>query len=347
MTTIAFRVDADAEVGLGHAMRCLALAMALVARGVQAVFLSCTLPERLVPRLRQCGVTLIMLRTAETQRDDAAQVGQALAALSAAWICVDHYGLGEEWERLVADGGVRVAAIDDYGQRRHACALLIDHNVGVHDGVYEGLLPTASTRLFGPRFALLRPEFAARSELRRRTSLRRLQISFGGADPSGETSKALAAVIAAGLQHVEVDVVVGAANPRVQEVRAAAARLPSATVHVDVERMDELLHAADVVLGAAGVSVLERCALGVPSLLVVVADNQRQIAAAAAGLGVAVLLGNSAEVSAADIARVLCQLASDPETIARMSSAAAAVCDGAGAGRVADAMLASCGEEER
>ncbi len=356
MTTVAFRVDAGDRIGLGHAMRCLALADALRARGARTVFAAAALPEKTAASLRACGHAVVSLaRPAQIQRGepgdeldaagqraDALATREGLAALGPLdWVVVDHYRLGLDWERAAAGFAQRVAVIDDIAQRAHDCDLLIDHNVTAAWARYDGLLPARALRLLGPRFALLRARFARAKDvpLRPRAAVSRLLVAFGGADPTGETEKVLSALTAPALASLSVDVAVGAANPRLAAICSRAAARGGARVHVDAERIDELIDAADLAIGAAGVSALERCARGLPTVLIAVAGNQVPIAQALAHRGAAVYLGRAGEVDAERVARAIAGLAALPELVRTMAEKAADTCDGHGARRVAVRML--------
>ncbi|MCX8003939.1 MAG: UDP-2,4-diacetamido-2,4,6-trideoxy-beta-L-altropyranose hydrolase [Burkholderiaceae bacterium] len=355
MTTVAFRVDASERIGLGHAMRCLALADALAKKGARTAFVVAALPEPVVAALRARGHDVLWLQgpmvagrgdpgaefDLDAQRNDALATQRVLEPLAPLdWLVVDHYRLGVAWERAAAGFARRVAAIDDHAQRRHDCDLLVDQNVAAAWAQYDGLLPARALRLLGPRFALLRNEFARAEAPRLREEVRTVLIAFGGADPTCETEKALRAVAAAALSNLAVDVVVGAANPKLEAIRMLAGRIGSARVHVDTGRMHELIARADLAIGAAGVSALERCALGLPSLLIAVADNQRPVASALCDRGAAIFLGTPAEVDETRIAQALGGLASMPHLVRRLSACAAETCDGHGARRVASRMLA-------
>lgn len=356
MTTVAFRVDAGAHTGLGHAMRCLALADALRARGARTVFAAATLPEPTAMTLRARGHAVLPIASpllaqrdepggeidAAGQRADAAATREALAAFAPLdWIVVDHYRLGVDWERAAAGFAQRVAVIDDNGQRAHDCELLIDQNVPAAWAQYDGLLPARALRLLGPRFALLRPEFARAKDAppRPRAAVSRLLVAFGGADPTAETDKALRALALVPGAPPEVDVVVGAANARLPTIRERAAACGGVHLHVDSQRMHELIDAADLAIGAAGVSALERCARGLPAVLIAVADNQVPIAQALAQRGAAVYLGRAHEVDEPCLARAIGGLAALPELVRTMAQKAADTCDGHGARRVAARML--------
>lgn len=357
MTTVAFRVDAGDRIGLGHVMRCLALADALRARGVQTAFVCAALPEKTAGLLRAHGHAVLPLAgageescgepgaelDAAAQRADATATQRALAAIAPLdWIVVDHYRLGIDWERGAARFARRVAVIDDNAGRAHDGDLLIDHNVSATWAQYDGLLPARSLRLLGPRFALLRGPFARAKDAppRPRAGVERLLVAFGGADPTGETEKALQALALPSLSALDVDVVVGAANPRLAAIRALAQARGRARVHLDAERMDELMEAADLAIGAAGVSTLERCAKGLPAVLIAVADNQVPVAQTLAQRGAAIYLGMSRDVSANQLAQALGGLIAMPHLVRTMAQNAADICDGHGARRVAARMLA-------
>jgi UDP-2,4-diacetamido-2,4,6-trideoxy-beta-L-altropyranose hydrolase len=356
MTTVAFRVDADERIGLGHAMRCLALADALRARGATTAFVAAALPEATAAAFRARGHVVLTLANAAGapsgepdgaldeagQRADALAARQALATLGALdWIVVDHYRLGAAWERAAAAFAHRVAVIDDNAWRAHDCDLLIDHNVSAQWAQYDTLLPPRALRLVGPRFALLRREFERERGVapRARTAVSRLLVSFGGADPTRETEKALRAISVPALARLAADVVVGAANSRLAAIRDLAQRRPATRVHVDADDVEGLMEGADLAIGAAGVSALERCAKGLPSALIVVADNQIPIAQALAQRGAAVSLGRSADIDEERLARAVEGLAAMPDLLQTMAGRAADTCDGHGARRVAARMM--------
>lgn len=338
MTTIVLRCDADARSGTGHAMRCLALAQALTARGARALIVSRALPAPLAERARGFGVGVRRLTT-----DGIDEVRRVLEGIEdLAWLVADSYELDLGWERAVVAGTrVRLAVIEDHASRAHACELLIDHNLSAQGGQYDGRLPVSAIRLLGPHYALLGPAFARRSaaDARPRTAFERLHVAFGGADPTGETEKVLRALAMTPLGGVSVDVVVGGANPRLAAIRAQAAELPGVEVHADVEDMAVLLRRADLAVGAAGVSALERCACGLPALQVVAAANQAPVADALAERGAAVTLGAAGTVQPVQIARMLAAIAANPDWLRRMSACAAEQCDGHGAARVARRLL--------
>jgi RimJ/RimL family protein N-acetyltransferase len=153
-------------------------------------------------------------------------------------------------------------------------------------------------------------------------------------DPGNATGLVLDALAAAGIE-AEVDVVLGSAAPHLDAVRARCAALPGARLYLDYGDMAGLMAGADLAAGAAGVSSLERCCLGLPTLLLVIADNQRDVAGQLASAGALVNLGEAGALDAATVAAGLRALWHDPDRLAALGRAAATICDGLGALRIA------------
>jgi UDP-2,4-diacetamido-2,4,6-trideoxy-beta-L-altropyranose hydrolase len=233
---------------------------------------------------------------------------------------------------------VRVISIDDLANREHDCHLLVDQNLGRSEDDYRRFVPAKCQILTGPRFALLRSEFAEwrTFSLQRRASarLRRLFISMGGFDHSDVTSQVLAALQNAPLSpDSQITVALGRGSSWSDHVRSEVDRLPWATeVVVGAPRIAEIMANSDLAIGAAGGTAWERCCLGLPTLIVAVAENQRLGANALVGANAAYGLGGSLEL--ADSIPQALRSMSHPERLHEMSLAASRLVDGLGAGRV-------------
>jgi UDP-2,4-diacetamido-2,4,6-trideoxy-beta-L-altropyranose hydrolase len=212
-----------------------------------------------------------------TQEADAAETVAILKKLQPDWLIVDHYAIDETWEQVVRPYVKRIMVIDDLANRKHDCDLLLDQNYvrGEHQR-YAGLVSPACTVLAGPHYALLRKEFAeARKNLKNRDgSVHRVFVFFGGVDPDNMTGKALEALSAPEFSHVHVDIVIGAANPHRETISQGVKQRSLTTLHVQVENIAELMAQADLALCAGGTTTWERFCLGLPSLVVTIADNQ-------------------------------------------------------------------------
>jgi len=278
-----------------------------------------------------------------TWQKDAEQTVEKLTSLKPNWLIVDHYALDSNWHKEVRPLVDRIMVIDDLANRSHDCAMLLDQNLGRVLSDYEGLSSPNCTKLIGPVFALLRPEFPAsrqRSLLRRRSAgLSRILVSLGGADQANVTSQVLRVLAMSSLPDAtELDIVMGASAPSLKEVCDLAARLPfKATVSTDVADMAERMCQADLSIGAAGGTSWERCCLGLPVVLVTLAENQLSGARALEAAGAAVSVGWP-EALSKELPLAIAKV-KEPEALQRMSRAAAGVTEGDGVSKVFAAMM--------
>ncbi|PWR24045.1 UDP-2,4-diacetamido-2,4,6-trideoxy-beta-L-altropyranose hydrolase [Zavarzinia compransoris] len=355
---VAFRADAAVEIGTGHVMRCLTLADALARAGAACLFVCRDLPGHLLPAIEARGHAVHLLPAAgdfvpragdpphaawaaTPWERDAAETAAALASFAPDLIVLDHYAFDARWEGVAA-AGRRLLVIDDLADRPHRAEILLDQTLGRRARDYDGLLPAATLRLLGPAFALLRPEFAARraeSLARRRAPrLSRLLVAMGGIDKGNATGAVLGRLARTALPaDLSIDVVMGGAAPFLDAVRGQAAAMPVPTrVLVDVADMAGLMTAADLAIGAAGGTSWERCCLGLPSLTLVLADNQAGIAHALAGAGAALPLGRAEAPGWPE--RLAAALADPP--LAELAARAADLCDGQGAERLCHVLRA-------
>jgi len=301
---IAFRVDASAQIGTGHFMRCLTLADTLSRFGIGLRFVSRHMPPHFRDQLSARGYEFADIGSVGDASGPAGAVGHArwlgtsqaedaggaIRALSDRlwdWLVVDHYALDAEWETMLRPAARKIACIDDIADRSHDCDLLLDQNHFTDMATrYDGKVPAHCQMLLGPRYALLRGEFAelhARSEPRS-GAVKRLLVFFGGVDAEDATGTAVEALAGLHGSGVHVDVVIGRTHPAGSRL-AAQCMQHGFELHVQTERMAELMAAADLAVGAGGTAVWERCCLGLPAIVVALAANQRRQVADAAREG--------------------------------------------------------------
>lgn len=353
---VAFRVDASRHIGGGHVMRCLTLADELARQGAACMFAAASITEPLAERIVAAGHRLALLGGSPNagmpadvgawpdarQQLDASRFDAALGAVRPRWIVVDHYNLGAAWEAAARSGAPRIGVIDDLADRGHDCDLLLDTTIGRTAADYKDLLPSRCVTLLGPPFALLRAEFAeARPHsIERRTAAggRHLLISLGMTDVGGVTLDVLeAAMTAAGVSGI--DVVYGDADAAsLPAARRAAATRPDVSVHCGVNgrQMVELLTRCDLAIGAAGTSNWERCCLGVPTIALVLADNQKLIARRLEEAAACTL---AAAAGGTELTRQVEGLIADAPRLAAMTAASAALTEGSGAAAIATLLI--------
>lgn len=355
---IVFRCDASVQIGSGHVMRCLTLANALRERGTQATIICREHPGHLFSLIEDTGHRLIALpppvattmegRLAHSawlgtsQAEDAEQVIAALKSIGHVdWLVVDHYALDSEWESRMHGHVARIMVIDDLADRRHDCYLLLDQNFYADmETRYDGLVPDDCVRLLGPKYALLRTEFRkVREQLRQRNgSIRRIFVFFGGSDLTNETAKALEAIKQLDRPEIGVDVVVGAANPHQDAIATLCDSMPEARLHVQVSNMAELMGSVDLAIGAGGSTTWERCAVGLPAIVLSLAENQVAIAVGTDEAGVLEYLGNCRDVSAERLTSEVKHFMENPNRLTAMSETARELIDSKGSERVCRAL---------
>jgi UDP-2,4-diacetamido-2,4,6-trideoxy-beta-L-altropyranose hydrolase len=335
---IVIRADAGVSIGSGHVMRCLALAQGLSDR-VAIRFMCRDMPGNLIAYIEAQGFPVSMLKM--STHGDATDVPEVLAAIGdemVDWMIVDHYGLDAGWERAMRARARRIMVIDDAPARTHDCDLLLDQNV-IGDGVrYDEWVTRHTRQLLGPRYALLRPEFATASR-DRSNPVQHILIFFGGSDLPNATGTALAAVAELKRPDIAVDIVVGSMYAHGVELEGASRELPNVRIHRDAD-MADLMRRADVAIGAGGTASWERCAAGLPTVTWSIADNQRPVVQRLSAAGAVVALSEEEARHPSLIARHLSQLIADDGRRAEMSKRARSLCDGLGVSRVVAALHA-------
>jgi UDP-2,4-diacetamido-2,4,6-trideoxy-beta-L-altropyranose hydrolase len=328
---IAFRADASPATGGGHVMRCLALAGELRGRACEIVFLSTPETSVLLPALRRAGYPVIPV-DADPGGLPRAFAGPGRRRADA--MVIDSYGLPVSYESAARRQADLIAVIDDCNNRHHDCDLLLDQTFGRQPSEFTDVVPRHAIVLTGSRYVLMRPEFhrlrGQMLERRQRDApARRILVSMGMTDVGG-TSLPICEAIAARNPECTIDLVLGSAVP------ASAPPHRSIRLHVDPPSMAQLMADADIAVGGAGTTIWERCCLGLPSVLIALASNQRQNAANVAKAGAALHVQSPAPSA---IAEACSTLIADASLRKYMALKAAEICDGLGAGRVADALL--------
>lgn len=357
---VAIRVDASLVRGTGHVMRCLCLADALRTRNVHVTFVTRDLADFLRQQIELQGHAVVALPdwsagqapdagqpaeagwTPGQQRADADAVAAALAGTAWDFLLVDHYALGSDWERAIRSLAPRLAVIDDLG-RAHDCDVLLDQNFHLDPQArYAGKLPATAKALLGPSYALLRPAFRAlRGRVRPRAgALGRILVFMGGMDAGNLTGQALRVLDQAGLAGIATDVVIGAGHPHRESLQQRCATRPATVCHVQTPDIAGLMADADLAIGAGGGANWERMALGVPTLALCVAENQRAVLDDCSRAGLVYLADAHDDAS---FALHLRALAGNPGLREHLSRQGMACVDGKGALRVA-AVLAGDGD---
>jgi UDP-2,4-diacetamido-2,4,6-trideoxy-beta-L-altropyranose hydrolase len=314
-------------------MRCLTLAGMLAKAGARVLFICREGPGALCEHIEARGYRVARLPAAAptspalSWQEDAAASRVAITAFGGpnVLLVVDHYGLDARWESALRPLVGRILVLDDLADRPHDCDLLLDQSLHDDPEARYANLVAGGTRVFlGPSYALLREEFAAAAPRLRDQGPRRLLIFFGG-DAAQEVEKTIDALRALEAPRPAATVVLGHQHTAESRVRQAAQGLAGVEILAQTDEMSRLMAAADLGIGTCGGAAWERCAVGLPALVVVTADNQRDDARALDRLGAVRNLGDAAAVTTEDWCTHIRSLEQHPAMLLAMSHAAVAV----------------------
>lgn len=317
------RVDASIQIGSGHVMRCLTVAQALSDSGHNCIFVMRKHDGNLIDHIVEKGYRVLVLNPPPpwkgvfkdeyqqwlgvTEREDVNEtIGLLkLEKIKIDWVIVDHYGLSAEWEQIVSSFTKKILVIDDLANRKHYADIILDCGVVADITQYFKLnINSSACYLLGPKYALLRSEFNFyRKKLeekndRYKKNKFKILLNMGGMDKDDVTSRVMSTLEHfKKIKNIELTIVMGRNAPWKNEVLRKATELYMKTdVLIDFKNMAELMVESDLAIGAAGSTAWERCCLGLPTVMICIADNQKVIAQELHRLGATISIKNN-EVS--------------------------------------------------
>ncbi len=354
---VVFRTDASTQVGTGHVMRCLALADFMSKSGANCHFVCKELNGNLISLIAKKGYQVCPIKPdlksfeseknlglyeswlSSTQYSDASSSIDYVKELKPEWIVVDNYSLDRSWEKLLKPYCSNILVIDDLANRSHECDLLVDQTVLRSDEYYKHIVNEDCLLLCGSEYSLLRPEFK-KWRLKSKNKIFsdlpfKILLNLGGVDKNDDTSRIIDALIDCKLpKDTEITVVMGPKAPYLKKVIEKKQLLPYPSfVYSGVSNMAELMSGSHICIGAAGSTSWERCCVGLPSIIVVIADNQCAIAQNLEACGAAIAMNIENVISELDEA-----IKKLMENWSTYRAACFEVVDGSGCSRVSHAM---------
>lgn len=300
---VIFRADGNRDIGSGHIMRCASIAIALASLGARAIFAVSDDASASMARAQGLDARVLGGEARCLGADDAARLADLARAEGATAILVDTYAATDAFFSALRTALAprpapprlappRICLIDDaftFADGATICPVVRDVDVVVNYSLgfsvrdYAALIETGGTALVGPSFAPLRPEFAS-AGFEVGDEVRRVLVTSGSTNPARVLEKTAQTVLRI-LPDAHLDVVVGM-NATFDD---DACRTSRVTLHDNPSRMASLMSAADLAVSAAGTTVYELIAVGTPSIVFPLVDNQRHNARefAQAGLGMA------------------------------------------------------------
>ncbi len=338
---LLIRADGDRSIGIGHVMRTFALAERVLAAGGEVTLASARLDAALAARVRRGGVTVTSAAgaTEPGSTADADWVIEEAIRRATEWVVVDGYGFDLVYQERLESAGLSVLLVDDLARcGRYAARIVLNQNVMAAPSLYPD--PGSGTRyLLGPRFALLRSEFTDVAARARRIPERasRILVSLGGADPVNAGARILDALARVADPALQARVVIGPSNPHAAAIRACGPD-PRIEILPAGDSMAPLMQWADLAITGTGGTVYELACLGIPTLVVAIAEYQRVLARALAEEGLAIDLGWHAALVPGDLAERIAAIQGDAAQRADLSRRGQERVDGGGADRVLDVL---------
>ena len=356
---VAFRTDASSRIGTGHVMRCLTLADALRARGADCQFICCAHEGHLIDQIHSRGYLVHVLANPNENassisepahadwlgidwQTDADQTRQMLGSEVLDWLIVDHYSLDHRWESALHSSFKRIMVIDDLADRQHDCDLLLDQNYGSSADRYRGLVPPDSVQCHGPEYALLKPVYAERrAQLPAHDwQVCRVMIYFGGGtDAVNLTKLTMQAFQTPELASMELDVVVGEVYANRSSLEDLVLPRRKVTIHRQLPDLANLIAKADIAIGAGGATTWERCCMGLPTITISIAENQRPACEALSADKVIDYLGHVDTVTSQLIRDRVLSLLKKSDLLCNLSERGMKLVDGGGVSRVTEIMI--------
>lgn len=323
---IIFICAGTPATGAGHLTRCLALAGAYRDAGWRVEFI-----------LNSAAFTNLLSIEYPWHVADSGQTLDVLAALAPDGcnvLVLDNYAQDERFESACRSFARRIIVLDDQSGRRHECDLLID--AAAPDPSCYGSLANGSTRILtGPKYALIRTDILERRltaiASRRDRKVANVLVSFGATDPAGLTLETIDAIADSLREEVTITAALSSRAPAIDAVRSRTSKRIRLRVDAD---MGEVIAAADLAIGAGGVGAFERAVLGLPTVIVTAAENQRGVVRLLIEAGAALDGGTPGLGFAERIRRELARLLGDDDGRNRIAAAAASVIDGRAAERI-------------
>ncbi|MDA1353898.1 MAG: UDP-2,4-diacetamido-2,4,6-trideoxy-beta-L-altropyranose hydrolase [bacterium] len=296
----AIRVDSSMLIGSGHVMRCLTLSKALRSRGHHVTFICRELPGNLIYLIKENAFDCEILAFSKEETDlyltqkiadnysewlgvtltqDATETYIALSTISVDFLIVDHYSIDSSWEHFVKPLVKHVLVIDDLANRHHDCDILLDPNFYKEfSSRYQPWINSGCRALLGPSYALIRNEFNAVRLQRaqknsQKFSVKRILVYMGGADPKNITKSVLCALHPESDKFDHIDIILGSINPWKESLQTEFSTQPF-HIHVQPSHYVNLLAQADLAISAGGSACYERIFIGLPSIVIPIAENQ-------------------------------------------------------------------------
>ena len=327
------RVDASPEIGIGHIMRCLTLAQELKNNFDKIIFLTRKDSGDFTETIMKNEFEVIFIPT----NNDSDIIKNLITTYSENknFLLIDHYDVDSNFESSLKNIFEKIFVIDDLANRKHDCDLLIDQNYYRDlNHRYKKLIQNDTITLLGSKYAIIRPEFRNinKKTIKKNSQIKKILVSFGGSDPTNECKKALDALCSIENNQFEIVAIVGIYNNKFERLKKLYEKYSNIKIYRHVNDLSRLMLNSDLFIGAGGTTTWERFYMGLPSIVIVISDDQKESIEFLSDMGHIINLGLAKNVTMKTYIQTLQKLNSD--LIYNMSLNNQKLVDGNGSNRI-------------
>ena len=307
------RVDSSPEIGIGHMMRCLTLAQELKNNFDKIIFLTQKDSGDFIGTIMKNKCEVIFIPTTNNDLDIIKNLITAYSE-NKNFLLIDHYDIDSNFESSLKNIFERIFVIDDLANRKHDCDLLIDQNYYRDlNQRYEKLIQNGTIALLGPKYAIIRAEFRKinKKAIKKNSQIKKILVSFGGSDPTNECKKALDALCSIGNSKFEIVVVAGIYNHKFEQLKKLYEKYSNIKIYRHVNDLSRLMLNSDLFIGAGGTTTWERFYMGLPSIVTIISDDQKESIEFLSDMGHIINLGLAKNVTSKTYIQTLQKTNSD------------------------------------
>ncbi|MFW8600406.1 UDP-2,4-diacetamido-2,4,6-trideoxy-beta-L-altropyranose hydrolase [Desulfobacterota bacterium M19] len=358
---LIIRADANQSIGVGHVMRCLALAQGWLSNNGEVLFVGAIDSPVLRDRIISSGCEFIQIKKPYPAIDDLESLIRLIQNnkdTTEVWVAVDGYHFHADYTSALRQTGARVLVIDDCAhQGEYKADILLNQNPGSENLAYA--INPEAVKLLGNKYIMLRCEFLEKRNQEQRYDIKRTQekrqartnknvapdtaermlITLGGGDKNNVTLKIIDALNLIESKQLEVKIVVGPANPHIRILKKLMEKINfKGRLITNVNNMAPLMSWADIAISAGGSTCWELAYMGVPSVIIITADNQLEVAKMISRHGCGVNYGWAQTLTPHDFAEKLNKILNNHSMRTMMTKAGYRLVDGMGSDRVVGTM---------
>lgn len=302
-STILIRCDGNSAIGMGHVVRCTALAQ-MLKNDFKIKFAIQKTDDRVINLVNETGCEIIILPQTQNYDED---VNHLLAqVISEDIIVLDGYYFSEAYQRKIKANGNKLVFIDDLIAWHQVADIVINQALNLSPSLYSSEIYTQI--LLGLDYSLLRAPFLKTASARNFTKIEKVFISMGAADVNNITQKFVEALISI-KQIKEIHLMLGAVNPHLESIDSVIKNNPSINIqkhfNISASELYQLLHHCDLCICPASSIMIEACAVGIPLVSGFTADNQKDNLQGMDSQDVIINLGDLNSISKSEITEEL------------------------------------------